>query len=209
MKHKFKLTAIALAAAGAAVLSGCAGGAPQEVSVQDRDVMYQVSLLQGLTFGDYHGSITVGELKQHGNTGIGTFHTLNGELILVDGQIYRAAGDGSIEVVADEETIPFSNVTFLDADITKELKDISDFDALCSELDQMVQERGKNQFYMVRIDGMFREINVRSVYAQEEPYEPLVKVLEHDQTFFDYEAIDGTIVGVYCPPYMSDLNAVG
>ena len=34
-------------------------------SVQNRDVMYQVSLLQGLLNGDYCGSITVEELKQH------------------------------------------------------------------------------------------------------------------------------------------------
>ena len=29
----------------------------------DRETIYQVSLLQGLTFGDYNGSIIVGELK--------------------------------------------------------------------------------------------------------------------------------------------------
>ena len=37
----------------------------------------------------------------------------------------------------------------------------------------------------------------------------LAKVLERDQTFFDYENIEGTVVGLYCPPYMSYLNAVG
>jgi acetolactate decarboxylase len=76
-------------------------------------------------------------------------------------------------------------------------------------LNQMVQQRGMNRFYMIRIDGMFREINVRSVYAQEEPYKRLTEVLEYHQTFFDYENIEGTMVGVYCPPYMAALNAVG
>ena len=35
--------------------------------------MYQVFLLQGLTNGDYNGSVTLKELKQHGDIGIGTF----------------------------------------------------------------------------------------------------------------------------------------
>ena len=189
-------------------LVGCSNP-DNDAASQDTDVLYQVSLLQGLTLGDYHGSITVEELKKHGDIGIGTFNGLNGELVMVDGEVYRVAGDGSVEVVPDGETIPFSNVTFIDADETKELKDIPDYEALCNELNKLVEEKGKNRFYVIRIDGKFAQANVRSVNAQDEPYEPLADVLEYDQTFFDYEDIDGTIVGVYCPPYMSDLNAVG
>ena len=176
---------------------------------QSRDVMYQVSLLQGLTYGDYCGSVTAAELKEHGDIGIGTFDKLNGELIMLDGVIYRAAGDGSVEVVSDDETSPFSVVTFMDADVSKAFQEIPDYDTLHHELDKMVEERGKNRFYMIRIDGLFREMHVRSVLAQEEPYRRLTEVMEYDQTFFDYENIEGTIVGLYCPPYMSYLNAVG
>ena len=85
----------------------------------NRDVMYQVSLLQGLTYGDYCGSVTVKELKQHGDIGIGTFDGLNGELIMLNGEAYRAAGDGNVELVSDRVTVPFSVVTFMDADERK------------------------------------------------------------------------------------------
>ena len=176
---------------------------------RSQDMIYQVSLLQGLTFGDYHGSVTIGEVKQHGDAGIGTFDKLNGELIMLDGQVYRAAGDGSVSLVSDEETTPFCVVTFLNGNVTKNLRDISGYEALHQELDQLVAARGINRFYMIRIDGKFRAVNVRSVYAQQEPYRPLVKVLEHDQTFFDYENMEGTVIGLYCPPYMSSLNATG
>ena len=181
----------------------------KETPDKDRDVMYQVSLLQSLVNGDYCGSITLKELKEHGDIGIGTFNKLNGELIMLDGEAYRAAGDGSVEIVSDDETIPFSIVTYMDADEIRDLKEIPDFEALCGKLDQMVEEKGVNRFYMIRIDGTFREINVRSVHAQEGPYKRLTEVMEHDQTFFDYENIEGTLVGVYCPPYMASLNAVG
>ena len=177
--------------------------------VKNRDVLYQVSLLQSLANGDYTGSVTVGELKQHGDIGIGTFDRLNGEMIMLDGEVYRAAGDGRVKMVSDQETIPFCVATYIDADETKNLKDICNFDALCNLLNQMVAKKGANRFYMIRIDGMFREVNLRSVHAQKARYKRLTEVMEHDQTFFDYADIEGTLVGIYCPPYMSYLNAVG
>ena len=176
---------------------------------QKRDVLYQVSLLQGLAYGDYYGSVAIEEVKQHGDIGIGTFDGLNGELIMLDGEVYRAAADGGIEVISDDETSPFCVATFMDADETKVFHGISDYEALCGELDRMVAERGINRFYMIRVDGLFREVHVRSVRGQKEPYKRLVEVMAHDQTFFDYENIEGTLVGLYCPPYMSALNAVG
>ncbi len=178
----------------------------------DRETLYQVSLLQGLTFGDYHGSISVGELKKKGDTGIGTFNALNGELIMLDGVVYRAAGDGSVEAVPDDETIPFSNVTFFDKDETQAIAsadEINDIKSLTAMLDEKVASLGENRFYVIRIDGKFDKMNVRSELAQSEPYKPLAEVLETDQTFFDYENIEGTVVGLYCPPYMSSLNATG
>ena len=99
----------------------------KDTQEKNRDVMYQVSLLQSLAYGDYSGSVTVKELKQHGDVGIGTFNKLNGELIMLDGEAYRAAGDGSVEIVPDDETIPFSIVTYMDADDKKNFKDVPDF----------------------------------------------------------------------------------
>ena len=178
-------------------------------SEYDRETIYQVSLLQGLTFGEYNGSVSVADLKKRGDIGIGTFEGLNGELIAIDGKVYRAAGDGSVEEVSDDTLIPFSNVSFFDEDVKDTLNGVDDITALQDILNQKVSELGENKFYFIRIDGTFNEMNVRSEYAQEEPYKPLAEVLETDQTFFDYENIEGTVVGLYCPPYMSDLNATG
>lgn len=171
--------------------------------------IYQVSLLQSLLCGDYHGSVEIRKLKRHGNAGIGTFNRLNGELIMLDGEVYRASGDGSVELVSDDETTPFSVVTYINPKERENIKEVPDYETLCDKLNREVEEKGINRFYMIRIDGMFRNINVRSVYAQEEPYRRLSEVMENDQTFFDYENTEGTLVGIYCPPYMASLNAVG
>ena len=175
----------------------------------DRDTFFQVSLLQGLTFGDYYGSVSVKDLKLKGDIGLGTFDGLDGELIMLDGSVYKAKGDGTVELVDDSEMIPFCGITFLDEDETWSVENIETYDDLLGILNQKVEENGINRFYAARIAGRFSEMNVRSEYAQEEPYMPLAKVLETDQTFFDYSDIDGTIVALYCPPYMSDLNASG
>ena len=108
-----------------AALTGCGKDASE---TNNRESINQVSLLQGLTFGDYNGSLSAKEVKALGDTGIGTFDGLNGELVMLDGVIYRAAGDGSVEAVPDTETIPFCDVTFFDNDKSQTLTDVQDID---------------------------------------------------------------------------------
>ena len=80
------------------------------------DSMYQVSLLQAFMHGEYDGVVKVGDLKKHGDIGLGTFEGVNGEMIVLDGVVYQAAADGSINVVPDNETIPFATITKFDED---------------------------------------------------------------------------------------------
>ena len=110
----------------------------------DRESLFQVALLQSLAQGYFDGVITVGGLKARGDTGIGTFDALNGEMIVLDGVVYRAREDGTVEIPPDTETVPYAAVTFLDADETLSLSDVSDMDALRSLLDEAVSARGRN-----------------------------------------------------------------
>ena len=178
-------------------------------TAQDRETVYQVALLQSLTQGYYDGIIKVSELKQHGDTGIGTFEGVNGEMIVIDGKVYQALGDGTVKEADDNETVPFSNVSFFDSDISVDLKDINDMASFKAEFDKKVNEKGKNMFYLVKVSGTFDKMLVRSELKQEKPYKSLDKALETDQREFNYENITGTVVGLYCPDYMGGLNATG
>jgi acetolactate decarboxylase len=223
-----KLSRAALAAALACTLAGCgqaatSGSAPAGAGTEgssakaaatqeaaaDRETVTQVALLQSLLQGDYYGSVSIGDLKKHGDIGIGTFDKLNGELVMVDGVLYRAKGDGTVDVPADSETIPFSNVTFFDADESQAVEGVGSFKELEAILDAKVNELGPNRFYFARVDGTFSKMSVRSEYAQNEPYKPLVEVLKTDQTFFDFDNVEGTVVALYCPDYMKELNNAG
>ena len=72
--------------------------------------LYQVSTLQGLMAGAFDGVVTFGELRRHGDLGIGTLQGLDGEMILLDGQAWQARADGQVVRVADQQTTPFATV---------------------------------------------------------------------------------------------------
>ena len=178
-------------------------------SAENKDSIYQVALLQSLVQGNYDGVVTVKELKKHGDFGIGTFEGVNGEMIFLDGVMYQAVSDGSIKLASDDTTVPFADVTYFENDIKSELSDIKSFNDMTDMLDKLVEKNGKNNFYAVKLTGTFSKIQVRSEYPQKKPYKPLAKVMETDQTIFDFESVKGTAVGLYCPDYMSGLNTSG
>ena len=175
----------------------------------DRENIAQIALLQSLAQGYFGGTITAGQLRALGDTGIGTFEGLNGEMIVLDGTVYQALGSGKVMVVPDKEIIPFANVTFFDKDISVKLSDLSNKAALEKVLNQAVQENGANSFYMVKIHTQFPSILFRSEYGSREPYPTLVEALKEKQTEFTEKNINGTLVGLYCPNYMGELNSVG
>ena len=182
----------------------------EKVAAQkNTEEIYQVALLQSLTQGYYDGIIKVSELKKHGDIGIGTFEGVNGEMIVLDGTVYQALGDGTVQKAADKETVSFSNVTFFDSDVKVDLSNIKNIDGLKEKLNETVEEKGKNLFYFVKITGEFPKMNVRSELKQEKPYKPLDKALAKDQREFNYENIKGTVVALYCPDYMDGLNTPG
>ena len=208
MKQQMRLFAM-LVCVTVCLGSFCHVGSCEESLLPDRESVYQVALLQSLAQGHFDGIITVGELKAHGDTGIGTFEGVNGEMIVLDGVVYQAIYDGSIVIPPDSETIPFSNVTFFEPDLQVRLTDVPDMAALQEELNRIVLENGANLFYMVRITGVFSSLKVRSEYKQEKPYRELDVALAADQTEFDYENVRGTMVGLYCPKFMGGLNSIG
>ena len=181
----------------------------KQQSENDRETIYQVALLQSLTQGYYDGIIKVSELKEHGDIGIVTFEGVNGEMIVLDGKVYQALGDGTVQEADANETVPFSNVTYFDKDGSVELSGIGDVNALKEKLDAMVEKNGKNLFYFVKASGTFNKMNVRSELKQEKPYKTLDKALATDQREFNYENIKGTVVALYCPDYMGGLNTPG
>jgi acetolactate decarboxylase len=179
------------------------------VFLNNDDSMHQVSLMQSFMHGEYDGVITVGELKTQGDTGLGTFEGVNGEMIVLDGVVYQAAADGNINIMKDNETIPFATVTKFDEDAKMDNISAKDFDDLTSQLDKEIEKYGTNNMYVLKIKGDFSNITVRSVEKQEKPYKEFTEVASVSQKVFNHTNQTGTLVAVYFPEYMSDLNMHG
>ena len=173
---------------------------------ENRTTLFQVSLLQALSLGDYHGTVTIDELKRHGDIGLGTFDGLDGEMIVLDGIVYKAAGDGTVTVI-DDGTTPFANVTFAKDDITDTVS-ANSFKDFEKRMARILMKNGTNSVYFIKICGKF-DITIRSIAKQSPPYRKLAEVLSEEQVVWDHKGICGTVVGVYCPTYMSMMNNHG
>ncbi len=191
----------------AGLLAGSVGHASP--ALPDRESLNQVALLQSLAQGYLGGTVTVKDIRGLGDTGIGTFEGVNGEMIVLDGTVYQALGNGKVVVADDKTIVPYATVTYFDHDISLELKDVQDKGALEKVLDEEVQKCGKNSFYLVKLHTEFSSLLFRSEYGSKKPYPTLVEALKGKQTEFTAKNIKGTLVGLYCPDYMAGLNSPG
>lgn len=184
----------------------CANAVDQDMDGSiDRDVLFQVSTIDALMQGVYDGVMIFKDLKPQGDFGIGTFEGIDGEMIALDGEYYQVKSDGVAYPVNDTMTTPFSTVTYFDKDLSANLS-AKNFTELCSDLDAQIPS--KNLFYAIRIDGTFPYVKTRSIPKQSEPY-PLLKDAAANQSVFEFNDVEGTIVGFYTPEYAEGLNVPG
>ena len=191
------------------MLLGVSAAHAENIFLLKDDSMHQVSMMQTFMHGAYDGVITVGHLKANGDTGLGTFEGVNGEMIVLDGVVYQAAADGSINIMKDNETIPFATVTNFDEDANISNISAKDFNDLTAKLDKEIKKYGVNNMYVVKIHGDFSDITVRSVEKQEKPYKEFTEVAAVDQKVFNYTNQTGTVIAIYFPEYMNELNMHG
>jgi len=204
MKKGYRLLSAVVLVLFLLLVSGC-------TSIPKEDNIYQVSLLNALLQGEYDGFVSVGTLKDHGDTGIGTFDTLDGEMIMLDGVVHKAKADGTVEVVDDKVLVPFAVVTPFVADILDAQTDeFLTIEELKTRLDAGIGKTTGdfNRFYVAKVSGTFSHIKVRSVPSQKKPYQPL-SVIAESQREFEYEQVEGTIVAFRSPEYVEGINLPG
>jgi len=173
---------------------------------ETHESLFQTSILEALMEGVYDGDLTIGELKEHGDFGVGTYNRLNGEMVALDGVFYRVKSDGNIEIPQDSTKSPFAIVTFFDADETLN----PDKKLSCEELKGFIENAlpNKNIFYAIKVKGNFEYMKTRSVPEQSMPYPPLSEVIKLE-SHFEFNDIAGTIVGLWLPEYMDQINQPG
>lgn len=159
-------------------------------------VVFQTSTLQALLDGAYDGDLTIGELRAHGDLGLGTFQALDGEMVVLDGEVWRARIDGSVVAVPDDERTPFAVVTPFAPEVTVAVERELGHDELLAVVN--AHEPSPDVALAIRFDGRLAAVHARSVAPQRRPYRPLMEIAAelHD---FMLPATDGALVGFRFP----------
>ena len=167
--------------------------------------VYISTPLNALAEGLYQENLTIGDLKEHGDFGLGTFNELDGEMVMLDGVVHQLKSDGKVYEVKDDVKTPFSCVTFFvphTKEVINERMDYSHFNEFIASIIP-----SPNIFYAISLHGDFEHIKTRSLPKQKNCI-PLVDVAE-DQKVFEYGNIKGVINGFYTPPFMESIHVAG
>jgi acetolactate decarboxylase len=180
-------------------------------SVNNDDSVYVFSPLEKLLKGDYNGTFAYSDVMLHGDTGLGTFDRLNGEMVAVDGEYYQVFCNGTVGEVSGSQTASFAEVKEFSPDIAFAPESPENYSGMKELLKNKIEsDSNPSVIYAVRLDGYFSEVKTRSVKGQDEPYRPLEEVLStDDQAFFERTGVNGTAVGFFHPSYMADLTSEG
>jgi len=171
----------------------------------DHSTLFQVSNSTALTQGVFDGAVTIRELKEHGDFGLGTFDGLDGEMIALEGVFYRADTDGNAKVADDAALAPFAVITEFPDEPPFVLSAVTSFTDLTTQLDG--HRESDNLFYAVRLDGHFARIKARSVARQ--PEGTTLAEAAAGQSEFTFNDIDATLVGFWTPAYARTINVAG
>jgi acetolactate decarboxylase len=169
--------------------------------------VYQVSTILNLLAGGYDGDVTMSELLRHGGFGLGTFNGVNGEMMVLDGRIFRGTTDGRAHPVPPTEQTPFAEVVAFHPQGAMRVASGRSLEQLQADLDALPSSASR--VLVARIDGRFKTIQVRSEPRQKPPYRSLADVIREQQAVNTFNDVNGTLIGFRYPPAASSTNVVG
>ena len=158
-----------------------------------------------LVEGFYVENTNMALIKEHGDFGLGTFNYLDGEMVILDGNVYQIRSDGDVYSVKDDEQSPFACVTFFSPDTFDDIEENQTPKGFHDLLNTLIPS--ENMLYAIRIDGSFSHLRTRAV-PRSENYKPLVEATAN-QPVFDFYDVQGCLAGFYTPRFMESLNAPG
>ncbi len=172
---------------------------------RSRNAVYLSAPINALVEGFQVENTTVAEIKERGDFGLGTFNYLDGEMVILDGEVYQIRSDGKTYPVSDEEESPFACATFFSPDTLDHVEGGCEYKDLDDLLDHLIPSR--NMLYAIRIDGIFDHVRTR-VVPRSENYIPLVEATKN-QPVFELYNVEGSLAGFYTPRFMESLNTPG
>ena len=173
---------------------------------QEPHVLFQASTIGALLDGAFDGDLSFAELAEHGDLGLGTLNRLDGEMVALDGEFFRADVDGAVNPIPAAAKTPFAVVTKFEPEVDERIQGRLSHAALLDRLDALTPAGASS--CAIRLDGRFELVRARSVPAQSPPYRPLAEVVA-DQHVFELEDVAGTMLGFRFPAYAEGIEVGG
>jgi acetolactate decarboxylase len=172
----------------------------------DPGEIFQTSTMGALLDGVYEGNVSIRELLRHGDFGLGTFNSLDGEMLVLDGVCYQLRADGSATVADPDEQTPFAAVTWFRPDQTLHISEPCDRAGLTMLIDGALAST--NLMVAVRVAGAFSMLRTRTVAKQQRPYRPFTEATQ-DQREVTLTDVAGTLAGFRMPEYEQGISVSG
>jgi acetolactate decarboxylase len=171
-----------------------------------RHELFQTSTIEALLGGAFDGDLTLWEILQHGDLGLGTLNGLDGELIVIDGVAWKADRHCRLSRASGSSCTPYAVVVPFSPGRPVALRSPVRY----ADLGQAVGHRlqGAVSPAAIRIDGRFEHVRVRSVAKQRRPYPQLAEALAGQRTC-DLDHVSGTIVGFGFPNALDGIEMIG
>lgn len=167
--------------------------------------LYQYSHYAALEQGCYDGALSIAELKQHGNLGLGTFNALDGELMVIENQYYHCS-QGRALLALDDQRLPWAAVTWFEKECSFSMDHIASLDAL--EAFILTQIPSRNYPMAIKIKAVVRNICIGSVPKQTKPYKTIA-ALENDFVPMHFGDRRVDMAGFYAPHFMFPIKSSG
>jgi len=188
------------------MLISCVNEIDNNEQKQNSDNIFQYSTKNILLAHDYKGDITVGEIKENGDFGLGTFNMFDGEMVMYNGNAYQVLTNGDINNMPSESLSPYVVAKFFNADTSFSLPNNLSLDSVKTLLNPLV---GNSLAPLaIKMTATFKTLKSRSVDKVSDESITLTEIIA-DQTVFEFTDVQGTVIGFWYPDYFDGVNFPG
>lgn len=166
------------------------------VQTHVRGHVRQVETIHDLEIGHFDAVTTVAKAFDGCQLGLGVAEAADGEIIAVDGEVWRVPADGVPRIAPASLGLPFAVAATGGSSIRVDLTRGSSVEAVTETIDEVRSMSGVkgSSVVAVRIDGQFSDVLLRSEPRQQKPYQLLSDVLDHEVRFA-FATWTGSLVG--------------
>jgi acetolactate decarboxylase len=164
--------------------------------------LFQISSTAALIQGVLQGTLSSARLLENGDFGLGTFENLDGEMIVLDGEVFQMHADGIIKRRVDEFAVPFAQVCQFTPTQTcsfPQVENLGGLETVCTRL-----RTSENLLYAFRIEGRFDVMHARTV--RRGPEGASLESAGAEEVKFTWNNVNGCLVYFWSATFTSSFN---